>query len=61
MRLVGFDAIEFAEKEGLTLNKRADAIDGSRNGLSIAEANAIAVEDPDLIWLDVREAAYYGD
>jgi hypothetical protein len=58
MRLTGFEAIEFAEKEGLTLNKKADAIDEARSGLTIAEAEAIAVDDPDLIWLEVSEAEY---
>ena len=28
MTLIGFDAIQFAEQEGLTLNKIADHIDG---------------------------------
>jgi hypothetical protein len=60
MRLTGFDAIEFAEKEGLTLNKAPDSIDDAAIGLSIAEAEAIADEDPDLIYLDVAEDEYYG-
>ena len=61
MRLTGFDAIEYAEKEGLTLNKAADTVDDAVNGLSIAEAEAIAADDPDLIWLDVAEDDYYGE
>lgn len=61
MRLTGFAAIEYAEQEGLTLNKHPDAIDGPRQGLSIAEAEAIAAENPNLIWLDVRESDYYGE
>jgi hypothetical protein len=61
MRLTGFDAIEYAEKEGLTLNKAADAVDEEVSGLSIAEAEAIATEDPDLIWLNVAEDDYYGE
>ncbi|MEN6492828.1 MAG: hypothetical protein ABFD16_00935 [Thermoguttaceae bacterium] len=59
MRLTGFEAIAFAEREGLTLNKAADNIDEAVTGLSIAEAEAIATEDPDLIWLDVPEAEAY--
>lgn len=58
MRLTGFEAIEFAEKEGFTLNKKADAIDEARSGLTIAEAETIAVDDPDLIWLEVSETEY---
>lgn len=60
MRLIGFEAIEFAEKEGLTLNKRADHIDEARSGLTIAEAEAIATDDPDSIWLNVSQNEYYG-
>jgi hypothetical protein len=59
MRLTGFDAIEYAEKQGLRLNKHPDSLSGPRIGLTIAEAEAIATEDPDLIWLDVRDEEYY--
>jgi hypothetical protein len=58
MRLTGFEAIEFAEKEGLTLNKAADSIDPEAHGLSIAEAEAIATDDPDLIWLVIPDEEY---
>jgi hypothetical protein len=61
MKLTGFEAIEFAEKEGLTLNKSADGIDDEAMGLTIAEAEAIASDDPDLIWLVVPEDEYYGE
>ena len=61
MRLQGFEAIEYAEKEGLTLNKKGDHIDAPVTGLTIAEAEAIAAEDPSLIWLDVADDAYYGE
>ena len=61
MRLTGFDAIEYAEKEGLTLNKSATSIDDGAEGLSIAEAEAIAEDDSDLIWLDVPADEYYGE
>jgi hypothetical protein len=61
MRLTGFEAIEFAEKEGFKLNKSADSVDEARSGLTIAEAEAIATDDPDLIWLEVSEAEYYGE
>ncbi len=61
MRLTGFAAIEYAEKEGFTLNKHPDAIDGPRLGLSVAEAEAVASEDPDLIWLELPENEYYGE
>lgn len=61
MRLTGFDAIAFAEREGLTLNKAADNIDEPVTGLSIAEAEAIASDAPDLIWIDVPETEVYGE
>jgi hypothetical protein len=61
MRLSGFDAIEYAEKEGLTLNKTADSIDDGASGLSVAEAEAIADDHPELIWVDVTSDEYYGD
>lgn len=61
MRLRGFEAIEFAEKEGLRLHKAADGIDQAAHNLTIAEAEAIAADDPDLIWLEVSEEDYYGE
>lgn len=61
MKLTGFEAIEFAEKEGLSLSKKADTIDNEAHNLSIAEAEAIAVEDPDLIWLIVPDEEYFGE
>jgi hypothetical protein len=61
MKLKGFEAIEFAEKEGLSLNKSADSIDESAHNLTIAEAEAIATEDPDLIWLLVPDEEYFGE
>jgi len=61
MRLTGFEAIEFAEREGLTLNKAATSIDEGAEGLSIAEAEAIADDDPELVWLDVHADEYYGE
>ena len=61
MRLTGFEAIEYAEKAGLTLHKLADSIDEGVSALTVAEAEAIADEDPELIWLDVPINEYYGD
>jgi hypothetical protein len=61
MRLTGFEAIEYAEQEGLTLNKAGDRIDDEVRGLSVAEAEAIADSDPDLIWIEVPADEYYGE
>ncbi len=59
MRLTGFAAIEYAEKHNLRLMKRPDDIDGPVEGLTIAEAEAIADEDEELIYLDVRDEDYH--
>jgi hypothetical protein len=59
MRLKGFAAIEFAEKQGLSLNKLAGPTNETRQGLTVAEAEAIASEDEDLIYLDVPDGVYY--
>jgi hypothetical protein len=59
MRLKGFAAIEFAEKHNLRLSKQADDHDDAAEGLTIAEAEAIADEDEGLIFLDVPDADYY--
>ncbi len=61
MRLTGFAAIAFAEREGYLLNKAADPIDAARHDLSIAEAEAIASEEPDLIWLEIPDEDYFGE
>lgn len=58
MRLTGFEAITFAEREGLSLNKLADPIDEAQDGLSVAEAEAIAVDRPELIFLDITADEY---
>jgi len=61
MKLTGFAAIEFAEKEGLKLSKAADSIDDAVESLTVAEAEAIATEDPELIWLVVPDKEYFGE
>jgi hypothetical protein len=61
MRLTGFEAIEYAERSGRLLNKHPDPITGPRLGLNVAEAEAVASEDPELIWLDVPDDEYYGE
>jgi hypothetical protein len=59
MHLQGFTAIEYAEKAGYRLNKARDDIDEGRQGLTVAEAEAIATEDESLIYLDVPDAEYF--
>ncbi|MFO0929698.1 MAG: hypothetical protein U0736_22195 [Gemmataceae bacterium] len=58
MRLTGFSAIEYAEKQGLRLTQLPDAINEGREGLSIAEAEAVASEDESLIYLEVPDGEY---
>lgn len=60
MRLTGFAAIEFADRAGLALNKAADNIDSPAVGLTVPEAEAIADDRPELIWLEVDDDEYYG-
>lgn len=54
-KITGHQAIEYAEANGLTLNKHTDPTEEAREGLSVQEAKEIAAEDPSLIW--VEEAA----
>ena len=61
MKLTGFEAIEYAQQEGFALNKLADRIDGPAIGLTVAEAEAIATDRPELIWIEVLESDYYGE
>lgn len=58
VRLNGFAAIEYAEKHNLRLRKHPDPIDGPRDGLTVPEAEAIATEDENLIYLEVPEEEY---
>lgn len=61
MRLTGFEAIEYAEQEGLRLSKDADSVDPGASNLSVAEAKALATERPERIWLEVPDDEYYGE
>jgi len=58
MRLTGYAAIEFAEKHNLRLSKKPDRIDEPAANLSVAEAEALAEEDEDLVYLDLPEQEY---
>ncbi len=60
MKLTGFAAISYAEREGLPLNKSGDRIDPPRRGLTIAEAEAVAADSPDTIWLEVSKEGVRG-
>jgi hypothetical protein len=58
MRLMGFDAIVYAEEQGLLLSKFPGPTNEAATGLSVAEAEAIAAEDEDLVYLDIPDAEY---
>jgi len=51
--LTGHEAIEYAEANGLTLNKYSDPMEGARELVEIAEAREIAADDPALIWIEM--------
>lgn len=55
--LTGFDAIDHADENGLTLSKHADPVEGAREGVSVEDAREVAAEDPSLIFLTVDEAS----
>jgi len=69
--LFGHAAIDYADDNGLALNKHADPTEGARTGLAVGAAREVAAEDPSLIWLDVitdgqvtalrEEAGTHGD
>lgn len=52
--LTGNEAIEYAEDNGLTLNKYADPVEGAREGLGLDEARKVAAEDPSLIYINIE-------
>lgn len=54
MRLIGWEAIEHASENELTLSKYADPIEDARDGLTPFEACGVAMEDPNLIYVDVE-------
>ncbi len=52
-RLTARAAIEYAEENGLALNKYSDPVEEARDDLSVEEAREIAREDASLIWIEV--------
>lgn len=57
-RLTGYDAIEYAERAGLTLSKYADPTEAARDSLTPDEAREIAAEDPSLIYVEIPRATH---
>lgn len=54
-RLTGFAAIDFAERSGATLQKKAEPGAPACGDLTPAEARVIAARDPELIYIDFDE------
>lgn len=54
MKLNGYEAINYAETNGLTLNKYNDPIEDARQGLTPEEARKIANQDPSLIYITLE-------
>ena len=54
--LSGWKALDYARayatSPGLVIHKYADPIEGARTGLTLAEAEQIAKEDPGLLWIE---------
>lgn len=59
VRASRYEAIEIAEREGLTLSKYADPVEGAREGLTVEEARLVAREDPGLIYLPALDHVLY--
>lgn len=55
IRLTGSAALAFAERTGCTLCAHAAQGEEARDGLSIDEARAIAVKNPQRIYVDFDE------
>jgi hypothetical protein len=56
MRTHGHTAIEAARNDsGIVLNKYEDPTEGAREKLTVWEAEAVASEDPGLIWAEVGD------
>lgn len=51
-KLHGYAAIDYATEHGRTLSSYADPLYPAHDGLTVAEARAIASEDPGLIWIE---------
>ncbi len=59
-KIHGREAIRIAERDGVTLHKYADPIEGYRAGVSVAEAREIAKEDAGLIYCIVQPVGWVG-
>lgn len=56
IRLTGWAAIEFAEKNECTLSKKANSQEPARDDVNIDEAKRIVQSTPDAIFVDFDES-----
>jgi hypothetical protein len=54
-RLVGWDAIAFAERNGCTLSLHAGDGEQARDGVNVAEARRVAASRPERVYVDFDE------
>lgn len=59
--LKGYEAIHYAERHGLAINKSAGPMAEASSGLTVDEATEVANQDPALIWIEVEEAVNSAD
>lgn len=58
MKITGWEAIDYANRNHVALNKHTDPTEGAREGLTVQEAREVAAEDPSLIWVEVERMAW---
>jgi hypothetical protein len=54
-RLLGWNAIAFAERSGCLLGVHGDGREAPRDGVSVEEAREVARERPDRVYVDFDE------
>lgn len=54
-RLVGWEAIAFAERNGCTLSVRAKGVEPARDGVDLAEARRVCAAEPRRVYVDFDE------
>ncbi len=55
-RLTGWEAIAFAERNGVALSVHADGCEAARDGVSVEEARRIAAKRPGRVYVDFDAA-----
>lgn len=59
--LKGDEAIHYADVHGMTLNKYATDATKALEGISVKEAQAIADDDPSLVWIEIHKGVNSSD